>query len=98
MSGFKREDRFLSERCGLLIHERQMESTLYLNGPLSAVRYAAMGKMKEIEEGLKLQDEGFRDLIEGSNLTFEAISKMARETTYMAAKDAFEHGLVAGLI
>jgi ATP-dependent Clp protease protease subunit len=98
MSGFNREDRFLSQDCALLIHERQMTSTLELNGPLSAVRLSVMGKAKEIEEGIALQNEGFRTLIDGSTITFEEICAMARETTYMTAQDAFERELVAGLI
>lgn len=98
LSGFNREDRFLSQHCDLLIHERQMSSTLQLNGPLSAVRLSVMGKAKEIEEGVRLQNEGFRTLIEGSTITFEEICAMARETTYMSAQEAFDRGLVAGLI
>jgi ATP-dependent protease ClpP protease subunit len=98
LSGFRREDRFLSENCSLLIHERQMHSTLELNGPLSAVRLSMMGKVKEIEEGIALQNDGFRTLIEGSNISFDEICTMARETTYMTAQQAFDRGLVAGLI
>jgi ATP-dependent protease ClpP protease subunit len=98
MSGFLREDRFLSPRCSLLIHERQMDSQVHFLGPLSAVRLVAMGKLKEIEEGVHLQDEGFRALIEGSSLDFDTICAMARDTTYMSAEEALDRGLVAGLI
>lgn len=98
MSGFPREDRFLSPNCSLLIHERQMDSTLHFSGPLSAVRLVAMGKLKEIEEGIALQNEGFRALIEGSKVSFEEICRLAAETTYMTAHEAFDRGLVAGLI
>lgn len=98
MSGFRREDRFLSRGCSLLIHERQMDSNVHFNGPLSAVRLTVMGKIKEIEEGIKLQNEGFRALVEGSSIGFDEICTMARETTYMSAEQAFERGMVAGLI
>jgi ATP-dependent protease ClpP protease subunit len=98
MSGFKREDRFLSRQCSLLIHERQMDSNVHFNGPLSAVRLTVMGKIKEIEEGIKLQNEGFQALIDGSSVGFDEICDMARETTYLSAEQAFERGLVAGLI
>ncbi len=98
MSGFRREDRFLSSGCSLLIHERQMDSNVHFNGPLSAVRLTVMGKIKEIEEGIKLQNEGFQALIEGSSVSFDEICDMARETTYLSAQQAFDRGLVAGLL
>lgn len=98
MSGFRREDRFLSTGCSLLIHERQMDSNLHFFGPLSAVKLVALGKLKEIEEGIKLQEEGFRDLIDGSDVSFEEIQGWARETTYLSAQQALDRGLVAGLI
>ena len=98
MSGFRREDRFLSPNCSLLIHERQMDTNIHFVGALSAVRFAALGKLKEIEEGIHLQNEGFRALIAGSGIGFDEICAMAQETTYMSAQEAFDRGLVAGLI
>ncbi len=98
MSGFRREDRFLSPSCSLLIHERQMDANIHFFGPLSAVRLSALGKLKEIEEGIHLQNEGFRALIAGSSVSFEEICAMAQETTYMSAQEALDRGLVAGLI
>jgi ATP-dependent Clp protease protease subunit len=98
MSGFRREDRFLSRNCSLLIHERQMDNTLHFMGPLSAVRLLALGKLHEIEEGIALQNEGFRTLVEGSKVSFEEICRMAADTTYLSATEAFDRGLVAGLI
>lgn len=98
MSGFRREDRFLSPRCSLLIHERQMDSHIHFFGPLSAVKLVTLGKLKEIEEGIALQNEGFRELIEGSSVTFDEICKMAAETTYLTAQEALDRGLIAGIL
>ncbi len=98
MSGFAREDRFLSPGCSLLIHERQMDANIHFVGPLSAVRLTVLAKLKEIEEGIHLQNEGFRALVAGSSVSFEEIRAMAEETTYMSAQEAFDRGLVAGLI
>lgn len=98
MSGFLCEDRFLSSACSLLIHERQMDAQVRFGGPLSAMRLVALGKLAEIEEGIRLQDEGFRAFVEGSSLSFDDVRAMARDTTYMSAQEAFDRGLVAGLI
>lgn len=98
MSGFLRENRFLSSDCSLLIHERQMDGAVQFSGPLSAVRLVALGKLKEIEEGIALQNEGFRTLAEGSKIGFEEMCMLARESTYMTAQQAFDRGLVSGLI
>lgn len=98
MAGFPREDRFLSARCSLLIHERQMDSNVHFVGPLSAVRLSALAKLREIDEGVALQNEGFRALIDGSDIGFDEICAMARDTTYLTAQTAVDRGLVAGLI
>lgn len=98
MSSFPREDRYLSKTCSLLIHERQMDSNVHFFGPLSSVRLVTLGKLKEIEEGIALQNEGFRALIEGSDVSFDEICRMARETTYLSATEALDRGLVAGLL
>ena len=98
LSGFLREDRFLSSACSLLIHERQMDANVGFSGPLSALRLVALGKLHEIEEGIRLQNEGFRALVEGSSVSFDEVCVMARDTTYISAQDAFDRGLVAGLI
>ena len=98
MSGFPKADRFLSADCRLLIHQRQMDESMDLRGPLAGVKLVLLGKMAEVETGITLQDEGFRALIAGSDISFDEIRDMAERTTYLSAQEALARGLIAGIV
>jgi ATP-dependent protease ClpP protease subunit len=98
MSGFPRADRYLTRDCRLLIHQRQMDESMDLRGPLAGVKLVLLGKLAEVETGVTLQDEGFRALIEGSDISFDEIRDMAERTTYLSAEEALERGLIAGIV
>lgn len=98
MSGFPKTDRFLSRDCRLLIHQRQMDESMDLRGPLAGVKLVLLGKLAEVETGITLQDEGFRALIEGSDISFDEIRDMAERTTYLSAQEALARGLISGIV
>ena len=98
MSGFAKKDRFLSKDCRLLIHQRQMDDNVTLHGPLAGVKLVLLGKLAEVETGITLQDEGFRALIAGSDISFDEIRDMAERTTYLSAQEALARGVIAGIV
>lgn len=98
MSGFRKEDRYLTADAVLLVHCRQLEKCLDLEGPLNASRNRVAQLLGEIENGLLLQKEGYQALIEGSQVSFEEISAKAEDGWYIQAEEAAARGLVAGLI
>jgi hypothetical protein len=98
MAAFPVGDRWLSRDCRLLIHERHMELKLDLCVALTALRQELTERLSQVEDGLALEDEGFRALAEGSRIDFETLKARALGNYYVGAEEALELGLVAGLL
>ena len=98
MGAFPREDRFLTGDATLLIHCRKLEKTLELEGPLPASAQRVRQLLSEIDNGLRLEAEGFARLIEGSGISLEEIQRKAADNWYLPAADALDRGLIAGLL
>ena len=98
MSAFPVEKRFLTQGTRLMLHERGMQSTLQLNGPLSTLPAMLKAKLNEIEHSIVIQNEGFRDIVAGSQVTFEQLEEMATSNWYIEAKEARDLGLVLDVI
>ena len=98
MSGFQADKRFLTHGSRLMLHERQMNSTLQLSGPLNTLRPTLEAKMAEIEDSIRIQDEGFRALVHGSRVSFDQLKQKAASAWYIEAEEARDLGLVLDLI
>lgn len=97
MSGFPREDRYLTADATLLIHERQLTKTVELQGSLECCRLQCEAELAEIAIGFRLQCEGFEALIEGSSVGMDELLRKAATTWYVPAAEAVERGLVAAI-
>ncbi len=97
MSGFAREDRYLTEDATLLIHERQLTKTVELQGSLESCRLQCQAVLNEIATGVRLQCEGFQALIEGSSVSMDELLERAATNWYVPAVEAVERGLVAAI-
>ena len=98
MSAFPATKRFLTRGSRLMLHERQMQSTLQLNGPLNTLRYNLEAKLAEIADSIRIQDEGFRALATGSRVSFETLKQKAASAWYIEAEEARDLGLVLDVI
>jgi hypothetical protein len=98
MSGFPRTDRFLSGDAVLLIHCRQLDMTVQLNGPLKANALRLRQLIAEVEIGLRLEEEGFADLILGSQVSMDELMERAPTNWYMQAAEAAARGVVAAVV
>jgi hypothetical protein len=98
MAGFPREDRFLTSDAMLLIHCRQLEEDLQLSGPIRSSLPKLRSKCHEIETGITLEEEGFKRLIEGSDVTMDELLEKALYNWYVPAEEAAERGLIAGIV
>lgn len=98
MSAFPVEKRFLTEGTRLMLHERGMQSILQLNGPLSTLPAILKAKLNEIEHSIIIQNEGFRDIVAGSQVTFETLEEKATSNWYIEAEQARDLGLVLDVI
>ena len=98
MAGFRQADRWLSKDAILMIHGRKLTKCLNVDGPLRSERAKAEALLAEIDEGLRIEREGFERLIEGSDVTLAELEKQTTGDWYLTAEEALDRRLVAGLI
>lgn len=98
MAGFPVECRFLTRDTTLLVHERQIQRTISLSGPLRSCTAQLKAALNEIEQSIAIEEAGFRSLTEGSDVDLEEIRERAPENWYMSSEDARKRGLIANII
>jgi ATP-dependent Clp protease protease subunit len=98
MAGFSRDRGWLTRDTTLLIHGRRMMRDLHLEGPLGNCRRMLEEMIADIDNGLRVEDQGFAELIEGSAVSLEEIRRRSYGGWYLTASQALELGLVAGLV
>jgi ATP-dependent protease ClpP protease subunit len=98
MSAFPVQDRYLTSDAVLLIHGRQLDETVEISGPMRASLAKVEALEAQIELGLRHEEENFRRLIDGSQVSFEEVCKRAVNSWYVTADEALKLGLVAGLV
>ena len=98
MAAFPVDKRFLTRGTRLMLHERQMSGQVALSGPLTAVPAVLKAKLNEIEESIGIQEEGFRNIVAGSRVSFEDLQARAANNWYIEAEEARDLGLVLDVI
>lgn len=98
MSYFRRENRWLTHGTRLLIHERQIEKTIGIKGPLRSCIATLKASLAEIEESIRIEEEGFANIVAQSDLTLDEVRERAHHDWYVEAGEALRLGLVAGVV
>lgn len=98
MSFFAIPNRYLTRGTRLMIHERKLEKTLEVHGPLTSCIASVRALLHEIEHSIAIQNEGFENLILGSRVTMEEVLRRAPDNWYLEAEEARSLGLIAGVI
>jgi ATP-dependent protease ClpP protease subunit len=98
MSFFAIENRYLTRGTRLMIHERKLDKTLHINGPLTTCVATVTATLHEIEASIAIQNEGFENLIRGSKVTMDEVLSRAPGNWYIEATEAKSLGLVSGVI
>lgn len=98
MGFFAPENRFLTRGTRLMIHERMITKTVTLEGPLSTCVVPLKAALNEIETSIRIQNEGFGNLITGSSVTLDELMRKASENWYIEAQEAKALGLVADVL
>ena len=75
MSFFARENRYLTRGTRLMIHERKLEKTLQISGPLTTSVASVKALLHELEHSIAIQNEGFENLTRGSRVTLGASAR-----------------------
>ncbi len=98
MAAFPRDRRWLTRDATLLIHGRRMTRDVHLEGPLGSCRRVLEEIIADIDNGLRVEDDGFAELIEGSRVSLEDIRRRSYGGWYLPAAEALDLGLIAGLV
>lgn len=98
MGFFARENRYLTRGTRLMIHERLLTKTLEISGPLTTCIPVLKAALNEIEASIAIQNEGFANLVNGSQVTLDEVMRRAPENWYVEANEALELGLIEGIL
>lgn len=98
MGFFATENRYLTRGTRLMIHERIITKSIQLAGPLSTCIATLKATLNEIESSIAIQNEGFANLILGSNVAMEEVLERAPENWYLEANEALARGLIAAVL
>lgn len=98
MSFFAPENRYLARGTRLMIHERKLDKTVRLSGPLTSCVATAKALLNEIAQSVAIQNEGFENLVRGSKVDLQDLLRRAPENWYLEANEAKALGLVRGVI
>lgn len=98
MAGFPVECRYLTRATRLMIHERIIDKTIHLIGPLRSSVASLKAALHEVEHSIRIEEEGFEAIVAGSKVDFATMRKRAPENWYIPCEEALELGLIQGII
>ena len=98
MSFFIKQNRYLTRGTRLMIHERKLSKKLHIEGPLTTCIATVTATLHEIEASIKIQNEGFKNLIVGSTIDMEEVLRRAPCNWYIEADEAKGFGLVEAVL
>ncbi|MDX3899992.1 MAG: peptidase S14 [Sphingobium sp.] len=98
MGFFATENRYLARGTRLMIHERLITKTIQLAGPLSTCIASLKAALNEIEASIAIQNEGFANIIMGSQVTMDEVLQRAPENWYLEANEAVALGLATAVL
>jgi len=98
LAAFPRNRRYLTQHTTLLTHERRIEEDVKFLGPLIANIQVAKEILADFENGKRIQNNNFAQLIEGSNVSLEEVLKKAETGWYITAEEALKRRLVEALL
>jgi len=98
MAAFPADKRFLTRGTRIMIHERVLTRTINLSGPLESCVDLLKATLHEIEESIRIEQEGFRALVAGTRIGFDQVRERAPANWYIEAGEARDLGLVLDVI
>jgi ATP-dependent protease ClpP protease subunit len=98
MGFFARCNRYLTRGTRLMIHERKLVKTVTLDGPLTKCLATAQSMLHEIEASISIQNEGFQNLVAGSQVSLDEVLKHAPSDWYVDADEAVKLGLIEAVL
>jgi ATP-dependent Clp protease protease subunit len=98
LAAFRKSDRYLTRDAVLLIHERRIQQSLELVGPMNACIQIVREKLSMLETAQRLEKEGFAEFVAGSRLSVGELFECAATNCYMSASEALGYGLIGDVL
>lgn len=98
MSFFARANRYLTRGTRLMVHERKLSTQLAIDGPLTTCVAKVEAMLSEIRSSIEIQNEGFANLILGSNVSLDEVLRRAPSNWYIEAQEAKALGLIEDVL
>jgi len=98
MAAFPRDYRFLTDDTVLLVHERRIQKTLEVNGPMRANIQIVREMLAQLEVAERIEKDGFAELVQGSRIGLDELYERATKNCYLSAAEALDLSLIAGII
>jgi ATP-dependent protease ClpP protease subunit len=98
MSFFAPENRYVTRGSRLMIHERKLSKILTIDGPLTTCLASVEATLNEIKCSIAIQNEGFENLIRGSQVAMDELLLKAPSNWYVEAQEAQALGLIRGVL
>lgn len=81
-----------------MIHERKLNKTLRIDGPLTSCVATVKATLHEIEASIAIQNEGFENIVRGSKVTMDEVLQRAPYNWYLEAQEAMDLELISGIL
>ncbi|WP_394892282.1 peptidase S14 [Mesorhizobium sp. AaZ16] len=98
MASFPRKRRYLTRDCLLLIHERRMDQSLQLSGPLQVSLQRVKALEAQLKIGIEVERTGFAMLCEGTGVDCDECIERARTNWYLKSEEALSRRLILGVL
>ena len=98
MAAFPKACRFLTPDTELLIHERRLQKTLSLDGPIRANIQIVREMLSQLESAERIEKDGFSELVKGSRITLDELYRRSITCLYLPAAEALKLELIAGVV
>ncbi|RWC26398.1 MAG: hypothetical protein EOS27_25375 [Mesorhizobium sp.] len=97
-SAFECADRFLTQDATLLVHERHIEKTFTLQGPIKSCKQIIREELAALDTAERVQREDFEHFVRGSDMSAEDLFERAKDNCYLTAQEALDLRLIARII
>jgi ATP-dependent protease ClpP protease subunit len=98
LAAFPRHKRYLTRHTTLLTHERRIEEDVKFLGPLVANIQVAKEILADFENGKRIQNHNFAQLIKGSDVSLTEVLKRAETGWYITAQEALRRRLIEAIL
>jgi ATP-dependent Clp protease protease subunit len=98
LSGFDCKNRFLTADATLLIHERHLDRTLVLKGPIESCKQIVCEQLEVLKMAERVEKEDMEKFVAGSHMTVDDLFQRAKGNCYLTAAQALEFGLISEII